>query len=214
MATKEEKKKYPDWWYQPQHQEEMNALAGQITSRPAFKFKVNQEALYDYYKGEHDRQGRLDRLDTEAKGAGLTGGFDNSYATQAGQQAYESQIGKLRLEVAPELRQAALKKYTQEGNALVGQYEQLQEQEENAYKQWQKDHKDEIKEWEGMDAAEQFIEMHPELDSYRNHTGGYYQFAVEKALREERLWRAKAFVTKSMDMSLSKLRELMMDREA
>lgn len=148
MAATDKEKKYPDWWYQSANQKELDSLAGQIESRPDFKFKVDHEALYDYYKGEYDRQGREAKLDTEAKGAALTGGYGNSYARQAGQQAYEEQVEGLQENVAPDLWQMALDKYTREGKALVDRYSALQKQEKADYEAWEEEHADEIEAWE------------------------------------------------------------------
>lgn len=148
MAATDKEKKYPDWWYQSANQKELDSLAGQIASRPDFKFKVDHEALYDYYKGEYDRQGREAKLDTEAKGAALTGGYGNSYARQAGQQAYEEQVEGLQEDVAPDLWQMALDKYTREGKALVDRYSALQKQEKEDYEAWEEEHADEIEAWE------------------------------------------------------------------
>jgi hypothetical protein len=153
MAVTDKEKKYPDWWYQSANQEEINALAGQIASRPAFQFKVDHEALYNYYKGEYDRQGREAKMDTQAKIAGLTGGHDNSYARRAGQQVYEGQMALLQEDVAPDLWQMALDKYTREGDALVDRYTTLQKQEEKDRKAWEKEYKDEIEAWEKEQAA-------------------------------------------------------------
>lgn len=144
MAVTDKEKKYPDWWYQSPYQKELDSLAGQIEGRPDFKFKVDQEAIYDYYKGEYDRQGQEAKLDTQAKGAALTGGYGNSYARQAGQRAYDGQMDSLREDVVPDLWQMALDKYTREGKALVDRYETVQKKEKAAYDQWEKEHKDEI----------------------------------------------------------------------
>ena len=149
MAAKTDKeKKYPDWWYQSKNQEEMNAVAGQIASRPAFRFEVNHEALYDYYKGEHERQGREAQIDTQAKGAALTGGYGNSYAAQAGQRAYDTQMEKLNRDVVPELREMAADQYDRETKALTDRFSALQKQEKADYEAWEEENEDKIEAWE------------------------------------------------------------------
>lgn len=152
VKTEDEKKKNP-YEYQSPYLAQMESLVSQIENRPDFKFKVDQEALYNYYKGEYDRQGQLARMDTQAQGAGLTGGFDNSYARRAGQQAYEGQMDALHQEVAPELWQMALDKYTQEGKALTDQYTALRKQDEEDRKAWEEKYKDAIEKWEQEQAA-------------------------------------------------------------
>lgn len=149
MAAKTDKeKKYPDWWYQSKNQEEMNAVAGQIASRPAFRFEVNHEALYDYYKGEHERQGREAQMDTQAKGAALTGGYGNSYAAQAGQRAYDTQMEKLNRDVVPELREMAADQYDRETKALTDRFSALQKQEKADRKAWEEENEEKIEAWE------------------------------------------------------------------
>lgn len=75
--------------------------------------------------------------------AALTGGYGSSYAQAVGQQAYDRYLGELAA-LVPELRQAALAEYTQEGKALTDRYGLLRQQESAAYDRWQ----DTVAQWQ------------------------------------------------------------------
>ena len=62
----------------------------------------------------------------------MTGGYANSYAQTAGQQAYESYLGKLN-DAIPELYSQALERYRQEGSDLEDRYRRTLEQGEQEY---------------------------------------------------------------------------------
>ena len=78
-----------------------------------------------------------------AEAASLTGGYGSSYAQAAGQQAYDRYLGELAA-LVPELRQAALAEYRQEGQALTDRYNMLNQQEKAAYDRWQ----DTVAQWQ------------------------------------------------------------------
>lgn len=126
MATKKEEEKTG---YQSKYREQMDSLADQILNRKPFSHNLNGEAFYNQYKDKFTRQGELARMDTEGQLQGLTGGHKNSYARQAGQQAYQEQEQNMGA-VIPELYQLAMDSYNRKGAALVGQYNQLAKLEE------------------------------------------------------------------------------------
>ena len=90
--------------------------------------------------------------DTLGKAAALTGGYASSYAQSAGQQAYNGYLQELAAMV-PELRQAALAEYQQEGKALQNQYSMLDAQEKADYDRWQEARGDWQKQLEAAQAA-------------------------------------------------------------
>ena len=75
--------------------------------------------------------------------ASLTGGYGSSYAQAVGQQAYDRYLGELAA-LVPELRQAALAEYRQEGQALTDRYNMLNQQEKAGYDRWQ----DTVAQWQ------------------------------------------------------------------
>lgn len=123
----------------------INDTLNKILNRENFSYDVNGDALYQQYKDLYTQQGQMAMMDTMGQAAALTGGYGNSYASTAGNQAYQASLQQLN-EVVPELYQLAYQKYQDEGDALAQQYalysdmddrEKAQEREElsNYYKQ-------------------------------------------------------------------------------
>ncbi len=71
-----------------------------------FSYDVYGSALYNQYKNEYTRNALLGMEDTMGRAAALTGGYGNSYAQTAGQQAYYNQMEELN-DVAMQLYQMA-----------------------------------------------------------------------------------------------------------
>lgn len=123
----------------------INDTLNKIMNREEFSFDINGDALYNQYKDLYSQQGKMAMMDTMGQAAALTGGYGNSYASTAGNQAYQASLQQLN-EVVPELYQLAYQKYRDEGDALAQQYalysdmddrEKAREREElsNYYKQ-------------------------------------------------------------------------------
>jgi hypothetical protein len=60
-----------------------------ILNRKAFSYDLNGDALYQQYKDMYMAQGKLAMQDTMGQAASMTGGYGNSYAASAGNQAYQ-----------------------------------------------------------------------------------------------------------------------------
>lgn len=185
MTSREREERNP-YAYQSPYQDEWEALEDDITNRPAFKFDVNEEALYDYYNGEHQRQARVAKMDTEGELAGLTGGYDNSYARQRGQQAYDKRMDALHDDVVPALRQTALDKYEADSDALAQRYENLQDAEDEAYKDWEKEYGDLYEDYESENEDTGALDWKPVMPgllgdvSGGNFSPGQFDSAVDR----------------------------------
>ena len=118
--------------YQSQYQPKIQTLTDQILNRGPFQYDLNGDALYDQYKDLYVGLGQQAMMDTMGQAAKLTGGYGNSYAQMAGQQAYHGHLRGLNDKV-PELYQLALQRYNQEGQDLYNRYGLLSSQEEQAY---------------------------------------------------------------------------------
>jgi hypothetical protein len=70
--------------------------------------------------------------DTMGQAAAMTGGYGSSYASAAGNQAYQSYLSQLN-DVVPELYGMALDRYNAEGSELYNQYSLLADQENQDY---------------------------------------------------------------------------------
>lgn len=111
-------------------------------NRDKFTYDVNGDALYQQYKDQYITQGKLAMQDTIGQAAAMTGGFGNSYAENAGQQAYHGYLQQLNDKV-PELYKLALDQYNQEGENLLSQYGLLADREATEYG-W---HRDKVSDW-------------------------------------------------------------------
>ena len=99
-------------------QEKYNEYLKQWEERPDFSYNFNEDALYQQYKDQYMKQGKMAMMDTMGQAAALTGGYGNSYAQMVGQQAYNAQLENLN-DIIPELYGMALDKYQMEGQDLL-----------------------------------------------------------------------------------------------
>lgn len=118
--------------YQSTWQGQMDQLMEQILNRKPFQYDVNSDALYQQYKDQYMLQGQQAMMDTMGQAAALTGGYGNSYAQTAGQQAYQGHLQQLNDRI-PDLYHLALSRYQMEGNALADQYAMVGAREDQAY---------------------------------------------------------------------------------
>lgn len=121
----------------------LQELYDQIAGREAFSYDPEEDEMYQRYAKLYAAQGAAAMEDTMGQAAALTGGYGSSYAQAVGQQAYDRYLGELAA-LVPELRQAALAEYTQEGQALTDRYGLLRQQESAAYDRWQ----DTVAQWQ------------------------------------------------------------------
>lgn len=118
--------------WQPQIDSTMN----DILNRKDFTYDVNADALYHQLKDRTVNLGQRAMMDTMGQAAQLTGGYGNSYAQMAGQQAYQRQLQGLT-DMIPELYQLALARYNQQGQDLYSRYGLLSGQEQADFGRWQ-----------------------------------------------------------------------------
>ena len=121
----------------------LQELYDQIAGREAFSYDPEEDEMYKRYARLYAAQGAAAMEDAMGQAAALTGGYGSSYAQAVGQQAYDRYLGELAA-LVPELRQAALAEYTQEGKALTDRYGLLRQQESAAYDRWQ----DTVAQWQ------------------------------------------------------------------
>ena len=113
-------------------QDQLNDIIQQIQNREKFSYDLNGDMLYQQYKDQHTTQGKMAMMDTMGQAQAMTGGYGNSYAQTAGQQAYQAQLQHLNDKI-PELYQLALNQYNAEGDAMYDQASLLAGMEEQAY---------------------------------------------------------------------------------
>ena len=118
--------------YQSKWADQVNSIIDKILNRESFNYNFNEDPLYWQYADQYTRKGKLAMQDTMGQAAALTGGYGNSYASTAGNQAYQEYLSQLN-EVIPELRRMALDEYNMEGQELYNQYGLLSDQEAQDY---------------------------------------------------------------------------------
>jgi len=106
----------------PAYWEAVQMAQRAYTGREKFSFDLNGDALYQQYKDRFIQQGKMAMQDTMGQAAAMTGGYGNSYASTAGNQAYQAHLEGLN-DVVPELQQMAYDRYKQEGQELLTAYQ-------------------------------------------------------------------------------------------
>ena len=113
----------------------LKAAMDKINSREKFSYDLNGDALYQQYKGKYIQQGKMAMQDTMGQAAALTGGYGNSNAIAAGNQAYQASLSSLN-DIVPELQQMAYDRYNQEGQDLLNQYSMAKGMYDTKYGEW------------------------------------------------------------------------------
>ena len=122
--------------YQSTWEGQLNDTISQILNREKFSYDLNEDALYQQYRDQHVNQGKLAMMDAMGQAAAMTGGYGNSYAQGAGQQAYLAYLQRLN-DVVPELYGMALDQHNQEGQQLYDQASLLAGMEDQEYGRYQ-----------------------------------------------------------------------------
>lgn len=99
-----------------------------------FKFDLNGEELYQQYRDQYLRNGRLAMMDTMGQASGLTGGYGSTYAQNAGQQAYQGYVNDLN-GIVPDVYNAAYTRYRNDVSDKIKQYQLYADQADREYEQ-------------------------------------------------------------------------------
>ena len=121
--------------YQSQWDGELTELYNRIANRKPFSYDIGTDPVYQQYREQYQRQGRLAMQDTMGQTAALTGGYGSTYGEQVGQQAYNAYLQNLN-DIVPDLYNAAYSRYRDEGTDLYNQYGLLSDRENQAYSRY------------------------------------------------------------------------------
>ena len=124
--------------YTSPYADRMEDLLRQMESREAFSYDPSRDEMFRRYARLYQRQGQTAMEDTLGQAAGLTGGYDSSYARQAGQQEYNRYMQELA-ELMPELESSARQRDQDQRNWLTQRYERVSEQEQEDYKRYRQE---------------------------------------------------------------------------
>ena len=122
--------------YKASYDDQLQEIYDKIVNRDKFTYDLNSDALYQQYADQYQRMGQLAMMDTMGQAAALTGGYGNSYASTAGNQAYQAYLQQLN-NVVPELYGMALDQYNAEGDKLLTHYSMLGDMADDEYGKYQ-----------------------------------------------------------------------------
>ena len=97
-----------------------------------FSYNADSDKLFGQYKDSYEKAGRKAMEDTVGNASLLTGGYSNSYAVTAGQQAYNEYMQKLSDKI-PELEQRAYERYRDDEDSAYRRLGTLMELENTDY---------------------------------------------------------------------------------
>lgn len=121
--VKKAEKKLTDWEkdapgdYESKYSGEIDSILNDILNREKFSYNLNADPIYEQYKESYTQKGKKAMMDTVGQASALTGGYANSYAVTAGEQAYDEYLNKLN-DIAIDLRDRAYEQYGDEGDKL------------------------------------------------------------------------------------------------
>lgn len=113
---------------------QLNSAVSDITNRK-FSYDLNEDSLYKQYAENYKNLGNQAMQDTMANASTLSGGYGNSYATTAGQQAYNSYLQQLN-DIVPTLYQQARSNYDTETSNQYNKASLLQGLDSEAYQRY------------------------------------------------------------------------------
>lgn len=136
-------KNKPGDWTGGTYGQQLTDIINGINSRKPFQYNLNEDALYNQYKDQYVAQGKMAMMDTMGQAAALTGGYGNSYASTAGNQAYQGYLQGLNA-VVPQLYQMAMDAYQMEGQDLYNRAGLLQDSYDREYGVY----RDKVSDWQ------------------------------------------------------------------
>lgn len=108
------------------------ALKNQIMNRPKFQYDLGTDMNYQQAKEQYKALGKTAMDDTVGRASSLTGGYGNSFATSAGQQAYNNHLKALNDSI-PEYYAMALDAYDREGAEMLDKYNIYDAEDQQGY---------------------------------------------------------------------------------
>ncbi len=124
------------------YRNQISSALGELTNREKFSYNPDGDALYRQYKDSYINSGKRAMQDTVGQASTLTGGYANSYAQTAGQQAYNEHIQKLN-DIVPELYKLAYTKYSDETKDIYNRLAALSDADQTEYDRY----RDTVSDW-------------------------------------------------------------------
>ncbi len=121
--------------FKSKYSDDIESILNSILNRDKFSYNMNADPLYNQYKEQYIKNGKKAMLDTMANATALTGGYGNSYAVSAGNQAYNDYMTDLN-DILVELYDKAYSVYSNEENSLYDKLSILYDSENDDYKKY------------------------------------------------------------------------------
>lgn len=173
--------------FSSQYENQLNDVYNQIMNRDKFTYDLNADALYNQYKDSYMKLGQTAMQDTMGQAAALTGGYGNSYAATAGNQAYQNYLSQLN-DIVPDLYAQALNQYNSEGNDLLNKYNLANQAYQNDYSMY----RDKVSDYQNdyNNAYNAYInERDFDYNDYANMLSYYQQKALEE--QDQHNWQTE-----------------------
>ena len=123
--------------------DQVEAMIKQIQNREDFEYDVTQDTLFQQALSSAMQSGKTAMQDTIGQASALTGGYGSTYATSAGNQAYNAYIQDAYADL-PQYYQMALEAYQMEGEDMYNQLAMLNDADakeyERLYNAWSANH--------------------------------------------------------------------------
>lgn len=176
----------PGDWTGGTYGQQIDDALGKILNRQPFSYNLNADPLYNQYKDQYIRGGKLAMQDTMGQAAQLTGGYGNSYASTAGNQAYQGYLTGLNDKV-PDLYSLALSKFNAEGDAMrdnLGLLQGMQQQELDQYNRKMTEYRTELDRLDALFSESQKYDYQNARDAIAD---AQWQAEFDEAVRQ---WNA------------------------
>lgn len=121
--------------YESKYSEEIESILNSILNREKFSYNMNADPLYNQYKEQYSTNAKKVMMDTVANTSALTGGYANSYAVTAGNQAYNDYLDDLN-EIAIALYDRAYSQYMDNGESMLDKITVLRDLDGNDYQKY------------------------------------------------------------------------------
>ena len=106
------------------NQAQYDAALKNITERKPFEYDLSNDMLFQQAKEQYQAMGKTAMADTIGQASAMTGGYGNSYAATAGNQAYQAHLRELNNSIG-DYYAMALNNYNNETDRLNGVFNAL-----------------------------------------------------------------------------------------
>lgn len=128
--------------YQSAYKTQIDEILGQILGKGDFSWDPNKDQLYQSMADQYRVKGNKAMRDTMGSAAAMTGGYGSSYATTAGQQAYDDYMQQWA-DRATDYYNMALQQYNSEMNNLNNKMSALRTADDTDYGRY----RDTVNDW-------------------------------------------------------------------